>query len=301
METWSTLLIDVSDGVMTITLNRPGTLNAFNVGMMHEMIAAFDCADANDDVRAVIVTGAGERAFCAGADLAGGAAAFDYKSGERWSSAGAPYRADGSIDWDHEGVRDGGGLLALRIFRSTKPVIAALNGAAVGIGATMTLPMDFRFASETARLGFVFSRRGIVPEAASSWFLPRLVGMQTALEWCMSGRLLPASEALEAGLLRAVVPPNDLLPAVRRFARSLVEESSPVSVALTRTMMWRMAGASDPMVAHRLDSRIFWSRGQSADASEGIGAFLEKRPARFPDSVRTEMERYREWLPELSY
>lgn len=293
--------VDVADHILTITLDRPEAMNAFTAQMMREMIAAFDRADADDEVRTVIVTGSGERAFCAGADLSGGAATFDYGEGKAWSDAGSPVRADGTIDWDHEGIRDGGGLLSLRIFQSKKPVIGAINSAAVGIGATMTLPMDFRLAAEGARFGFVFARRGIVPEAASSWFLPRLVGISTALDWCYSGRLVPAAEAMQAGLVRSVHAAADLLPAARELARQLTAESAPVSIALTRQMMWRMIGAPSPIDAHRLDSRLVWSRGASADALEGVASFLEKRPATYPDKVSTDLPHFSPWLDPLEW
>ena len=293
--------VDVADRILTITLDRPAVMNAFTAQMMREMIAAFDRADSDDEVRAVIVTGSGDRAFCAGADLSSGGATFDYAKGPRWSDAGSPVRPDGSVDWDHEGIRDGGGLLSLRIFQSRKPVIGAINGAAVGIGATMTLPMDFRLAAESARFGFVFARRGIVPEAASSWFLPRLVGISTALDWCYSGRLVPAAEAKEAGLVRSLHTPEDLLPAAREFARRLTAESAPVSIALTRQMMWRMLGAPSPIDAHRLDSRLVWSRGASADAQEGVASFLEKRPADYPDKVSTDLPHFSPWLDPLDW
>lgn len=285
--------VDIVDCVLTMTLDRPDRMNAFTPQMMREMTAAFDRADEDDGVRAVIVTGRGERAFCAGVDLAEGGATFDYSGGSPWSDAGSPQRSDGSIDWSHEGVRDGGGLLALRVFRSRKPVIAAVNGVAVGIGATMILPMDFIIASETARFGFVFTQRGIIPEAASSWFLTRRVGISTALDWCISGRMVDAGEARQAGLVRRIAPQAALLGAAHDFARQLSAKSSPVSVALTRTMMWRMLGAADPMQAHRTDSQLMWERGVSADAQEGIAAFLQKRPALFPDKVSQQLN-----LPE---
>ncbi len=293
--------VDITDGILTITLDRPDAMNAFTAQMMHEMIGAFDRADADDQVRAVIVTGSGERAFCAGADLSAGGATFDYAKGPRWSDAGSPVHADGSVDWDHEGIRDGGGMLSLRIFQSKKPVIGAINGAAVGIGATMTLPMDFRLAADTARYGFVFARRGIVPEAASSWFLPRLVGISTALDWCYSGRLVPAAEAQQAGLVRSVHSAADLLPAARELAHQLTAQSAPVSVALTRQMMWRMLGAASPIEAHRLDSRLVWSRGASADAQEGVASFLEKRAADYPDKVSADLPHFSPWLDELKW
>ena len=280
--TFETLTYAVEDGIATITLNRPDKLNAFNTQMMRDMIAAFDETDADDAVRCVIVTGAG-RGFCAGADLSGGAQTFDYES------QGGPALAARQRD----GVqRDGGGLLTLRIFDSLKPVIAAVNGAAVGIGATMQLAMDIRLASTEARYGFVFARRGLNPEAASSWFLPHLVGVQTALEWCYTGRIFPAQEALDRGLVRSTHAPEDLLPAARALAREIADNTAPVSVALTRQLIWRMAGAAHPMEAHRADSRGIQARGKSGDAREGVTSFLEKRPAAFPDRVSADLLRH---------
>jgi enoyl-CoA hydratase/carnithine racemase len=247
--------------------------------MMQEMIAAFDQTDADDSVRVVIVTGAG-RAFCAGADLSAGAATFDY------STRGGEDKEARTLD----GVqRDGGGLLTLRIYDSLKPVIAAVNGAAVGVGVTMQLAMDIRMASTDARYGFVFARRGINPEACSSWFLPRLVGIQTALEWCYSGRVFPAQEAHEKGLVRSLHAPEDLLPAARALAREIADNTAPVSIALTRQLIWRMAGASHPMEAHMADSRGIQTRGAMADAKEGVTSFLEKRLPRYPDRVSTDL------------
>ena len=262
---------DVEDQVATITLDRPDQLNAFTARMMYEMIAAFDRADADDDVRVVIVTGRG-RGFCAGADLSGGGEAFSHGGG------GDPSGAQ-SV------VRDGGGMLTLRIFESRKPVIAAINGPAVGVGVTMTLPMDIRLASENAKIGFVFARRGIVPEACSSWFLPRLVGISQAAEWVYTGRVFAAAEALRAGLLRSVHPPDELLPAAHELAAEIAENTAPVSVALSRQMMWRMLTADHPMYAHRVDSRGIVARGASADAREGVMSFLEKRAPAFPLTV----------------
>ena len=273
--TFETLLYAVEDGVALITLNRPEKLNAFNTQMMRDMIAAFDATDADDAVRCVIVTGAG-RAFCAGADLSAGAQTFDYDA--RGGEDRAARTRDGA-------QRDGGGLLTLRIFDSLKPVIAAVNGAAVGVGATMQLAMDIRLVSTEARYGFVFARRGLNPEAASSWFLPHLVGVQTALEWCYTGRIFPAQEALERGLARSIHAPADLLPAARALAREIADNAAPVSVALTRQLIWRMAGAAHPMEAHWADSRGIQARGRSGDAREGVTSFLEKRAAAFPDKV----------------
>jgi enoyl-CoA hydratase/carnithine racemase len=267
---------------MVITLNRPEAMNAFTAVMKGEMIAALDEADNDDSIRAVIITGQGERAFCAGADLSAGAETFDY---DKRVDSDSPVAADGSINWSHDLVRDSGGELSLRIFAAKKPVIGAINGASVGIGVTMQMPMDMRLASTKARFGFVFARRGIVPEAASSWFLPRLVGLPTALDWCMSGRIFGADEALAAGLVQSVHEPEDLLPAALALADKLTADSAPVSIAATRHMLWRMAGAPHPNVAHRWDSRMIFARGRMSDAKEGVVSFLEKRPAKFTDSV----------------
>jgi len=249
-------------------MNRPDRLNAWTPTMLGELLDAFDRADADDDVRVVIITGAG-RGFCAGADLEAGGNTFDY-------------RARGVED---DVPRDGGGRFTLRVFASKKPVIAAINGPAVGVGATMTLPMDVRLASTTAKMGFVFSRRGIVPEAASSWFLPRVVGISQAVEWAATGRVFSAQEALDGGLVRSLHEPDDLLPAAHALAREIVENTAPVSVALARRMMWDMLGAAHPMEAHRADSRAMLARGQSADVREGVTSFLEKRSPSFPDRV----------------
>jgi enoyl-CoA hydratase/carnithine racemase len=267
---YSQIRYDVADHVATITLHRPDQLNAFTGTMMRELIDAFDQVDADDDVRAVVVTGAG-RGFCAGADLSGG--------GETFARGGSDVQTDVGVP------RDGGGLVTLRIFRCAKPVIGAINGAAVGVGVTMTLPMDVRLASTTARFGFVFARRGIVPEACSSWFLPRVVGISRAAEWCYTGRVFDAAEALDGGLVRSVHEPDQLLGAARDLAGEIAEHAAPVSVALTRQMLWRMLGASHPMEAHRVDSRAIQVRGASADAREGVTSFLEKRPAEYPDRV----------------
>jgi enoyl-CoA hydratase/carnithine racemase len=265
---------DVTDGVATITLSRPEKMNAFTAVMMRELLQVFDVIDADDAVRAVIVTGDG-KAFCAGADLSGGAKTFD--DGD-WSSPK-----------DEHVRRDGGGQVTLRIFDCKKPVIAAINGAAVGIGATMTLPMDIRLASTSARIGFVFTRRGIVPEACSSWFLPRVVGISRAAEWVYTGRILNAQEAHDGGLIRAIHAPDELLPAARALAREIADNTSGVSVALSRQLLWRMLGASHPMDAHRADSRGIQLRGRSSDAHEGVTSFLEKRAARFTDSVSSDL------------
>jgi enoyl-CoA hydratase/carnithine racemase len=262
------ILTEKSDGILTITLNRPERLNAWTAQMGYELRAAFDDADADDEVRVVIVTGAG-RAFCAGADLEGGGDTFDYSKRDTAGAAG----------------RDNGGEFTLRVFDSKKPVIAAINGPAVGVGATMTLPMDIRLAADDARIGFVFARRGIIPEACSSWFLPRVVGISRAMEWVATGRVFDASEGLEGGLLRSLHPKDELLAAARALGREIAENTAPVSVALARQLMWRMLGAEHPMIAHRADSRGMVARGQSADAAEGVTSFLEKRSAVFTDKV----------------
>ncbi|MEY2928217.1 MAG: hypothetical protein RL367_2694 [Pseudomonadota bacterium] len=301
MTDYETILTDISDGIMTITLHRPDRMNAFTQPMMAEMIAAFDVADSDDAVRAVIVTGSGERAFCAGADLSAGGATFDYAKRVDRSDNASAVRTDGTIDVTHDGARDAGGRLTLRIFNCKKPVIGAINGAAVGIGVTMQLPMDFRMASSTARFGFVFARRGIVPEAASSWFLPRLVGISQALDWCYSGRVFGADEALKGGLIRSIHAPQDLITAARAFAHELTVESAPVSVALTRQMMWRMLGAAHPMEAHKMDSRAIWSRGAAGDSKEGVSSFLEKRTPDYPDKVSSDMPHFAPWMDEPDY
>jgi enoyl-CoA hydratase/carnithine racemase len=267
---------EVADHVLTITLDRPDRLNAFTPTMARELIEAFDRSDADDDVRAVVVTGAG-RGFCAGADLGGGGGTFDWRDRDG-GDVGVP--------------RDGGGQVTLRIFDSLKPVIAAINGPAVGVGITMTLPMDVRIAASGAKIGFVFARRGIVPEACSSWFLPRLVGISQAMEWVATGRVFLAEEALAGGLVRSVHPADEVLGVAQELAAEIASEAAPVSVALARRLMWTMLGASHPMEAHRADSRAMFSRGRSSDAFEGVTSFLEKRPAEFSDRVS-------DGLPEL--
>ena len=275
---------EVEERVATITLNRPERLNAFTATMMQEMVDALDQVNADDDVRAVIVTGAG-RGFCAGADLGAGGGTFDHSE-----QTDAPA--------EH---RDGGGILTLAIFNCLKPVISACNGPAVGIGATMQCAMDVRLASEKARFGFVFARRGIVPEAASSWFLPRIVGISRALEWCYSGKVFNAQEALDGGLVRSLHAPDDLLPAARALAREIAENTSSISVTLIRHMMWRTLGAAHPMDAHRLDSKGIFHTGSSADAKEGVQSFLEKRPADFPGRVSQDMPSYFPWWQEPTF
>jgi enoyl-CoA hydratase/carnithine racemase len=275
---------EVADRVLTITLNRPDRLNAFTPTMQSELIEALDQADADDDVSAIVVTGAG-RGFCAGADLARGGSTFDWR--ERESEGEVP--------------RDGGGQFTLRLFDSTKPVIAAINGPAVGVGITMTLAMDVRLAAEGAKIGFVFTRRGIVPEACSSWFLPRVVGISRAVEWTATGRVFRAEEGLEAGLFRSLHPADEVLPAARELAREIADNTAPVSVALARRMMWRMLGAAHPMEAHRADSRGMFARGQSDDAREGVTSFLEKRPPSFTDRVSDGLPDVTPWLEQPAF
>jgi enoyl-CoA hydratase/carnithine racemase len=295
---YETIAYEISESILTITLNRPEKLNAFTAAMARELVEAFERADADDEVRAIIVTGAG-RAFCAGADLAAGGATFDRLA--RRDRPAPPTGPDGAPDLSDETARDGGGRVSLRIFASRKPVIAAVNGAAVGVGVTMTLPMDIRIASQDARFGFVFARRGIVPEACSSWFLPRIVGISKALEWNFSGRVFSAEEALVGRLVNAVHPPAELIPAARAIAREIVDNTAPVSVALIRQMMWRMLGADDPMEAHKVDSRALFARGASADVREGVTAFLEKRAPQFSDKVSRDMPAFFPWWLERGY
>lgn len=289
MTDFTQIRLDIADGIATVTLHRPEKMNAFTRVMMAEFIAALDITDADDSVRAVIVTGEGTRAFCAGADLTpeGGGHVFS-----------DPNPVD---DLSDERVRDGGGRLTLRLFNSKKPLIGACNGVAVGVGATMQLPFDIRLASDTARFGFVFARRGITPEAASSWFLPRLVGMQTALEWCMTGRIFDAREALDRGLVRSIHPQDELIGAARALAREIADNTSAVSVAMTRAMLWRLSPLDHPMMAHRIDSRAIYRLSRSADAREGVASFLEKRAPAYPDTVSRDMPDFYPWWDEPGF
>ncbi|EDL48729.1 enoyl-CoA hydratase [Erythrobacter sp. SD-21] len=289
MNAYTEIKLDIADGIATVTLHRPEKMNAFTRVMMAEFIDALDVTDADDSVRAVIVTGEGERAFCAGADLTpeGGGHVFS-----------DPNPVD---DLSDERVRDGGGRLTLRLFNSKKPLIGACNGVAVGVGATMQLPFDIRLCSDNARFGFVFARRGITPEAASSWFLPRLVGMQAALEWCMTGRIFGAAEAMDRGLVRSVHPQGELMDAAIGIAREIADNTSAVSVAMTRAMLWRLGGGGHPMDAHRIDSRAIYRLSRSADAKEGIASFLEKRAPAYPDTVSADMPDFYPWWEEPGY
>ena len=289
MSSYTQIKLERGEGIATLTLHRPDKMNAFTRTMMDEMIAAMDDTDADDDVRAVIVTGHGDRAFCAGADLTP-------EVGGHVFSDPTPVE-----DLSDERVRDGGGRLTLRLFQSKKPLIGACNGVAVGVGATMQLPFDIRLASDKARFGFVFARRGITPEAASSWFLPRLVGMQTALEWCMTGRIFDAAEARERGLVRSVHPQAELMDAARGIAREIADNTSAVSVAMTRAMLWRLGASGHPMDAHRVDSRAIYRLSRSADAKEGIASFLEKRQPAYPDTVNANMPDFYPWWDEPEY
>ena len=278
------ILYEKDGPILTITLNRPDKLNAFTGKMMQEIIEAMDAADADDAVRAIIFTGAG-RGFCAGADLSAGKDTFNND---------APGKQSGL-------QRDGGGLLTLRLFESKKPLISACNGPAVGVGATMQCAMDIRLASEKARYGFVFSRRAIVPEACSSWFLPRIVGIQTALEWTFSGRVFEASEALDRGFVRSVHAEDELLPAAKALAMEFSEMTSAVSVTLIRHMLWKMLGADHPMEAHKIDSRGVYHRGRSADAFEGVESFLQKRAPSFPGKVSKDLPEFFPWWDEPTF
>ena len=289
MTAFTQILYSVADGIATIMLHRPEKMNAFTGTMMQELCAAFDLIDADDMVRVVIVTGSGERAFCAGADLTPEGGGQVFASGSAVESL------------SDERVRDSGGRLTLRIFQCKKPVIAAVNGAAVGIGATMQLAMDIRLASDTARFGFVFARRGIVPEAASSWLLPKIVGISQALEWCMTGRVFGAQEALDGGLVRSVHAPGDLLAEATNLAREIADNTSPVAVAMTRAMLWRLSAEDHPMEAHRIDSRAIYRRSRSGDAKEGIASFLEKRTPVYPDKVSADLPDFFPWWDEPVY
>jgi enoyl-CoA hydratase/carnithine racemase len=289
---YSEIAYEVADGVATITLDRPDRLNAFTVRMQRELCAAVDEVDADPAVKAVVVTGRG-RGFCAGADLGGGEASFDHSS-DLLAEAGVQHEADGRH-------RDEGGLVALRFFSCTKPVIGAINGAAVGVGITMALPFDVRLASTASKFGFVFARRGLVPEACSSWFLPRVVGISRAMEWCATGRVFGPDEALAGGLVRSIHEPDELLPAAYELASEIASSTSAVSVSLTRALLWRMLGAPHPMDAHRVDSDLIDALGKGADVREGVMSFLEKRPAVFPNRVPADLPPGYPWWDEPTF
>ena len=263
----TTLLTSIENKVMTIVLNRPEVLNAYNLAMHAELLAAFDVADADDDVRVVIITGAG-RGFCAGMDLGAGGDTFNRTGNQSLESH-----------------RDGGGELTQRIFKLRKPTIAAINGPATGVGLTMTLACDFRLASETSKMGFVFAQRGIAPDACSSWFTPRVVGISKALDWFLTGRVFSAQEAFDGGLVSELLAPVALLPRAHEIARSIADKTSAVSAAIVRRLLWQMLGAADPEDAFRKESMALYYMGGAADAREGVTSFLEKRPANFTMSV----------------
>ena len=294
MPDFTQIKLDIDGPIATITLYRPNKMNAFTHQMRDEMIEAIDITDADDAVRAVIVTGDGQRAFCAGADLT----PPKNPDGTDKHVFSDPTTVD---DLSDPLVRDGGGRLVLRLFNSQKPLIGACNGVAVGVGATMQLPFDMRLCSDNARFGFVFAKRGITPEACSSWFLPRLVGMSTALEWCMTGRIFDAQEALDAGLVRSVHPQGELMDAARALAHEIAENASPISVAMTRALLWRLSAEDHPMKAHRIDSRSIYRLSRGADAKEGIASFLEKRPPDFTGKVSEGMPDFYPWWQEPEY
>jgi enoyl-CoA hydratase/carnithine racemase len=266
--------VTTQDGIATITLNRPEKLNAFTPVMQREIVEALDATDADDGVRVVIVTGAG-RGFCAGADLSGGLAAAN--------------PAESAADLAGSLPRDGGGVVSLRIAASLKPVIAAINGAAIGVGLTMTLPMDIRIAASSARFALPYARRGIAPEAASSWFLPRVVGMSRAMEWALTGRLFGAGEALAGGLVSAVVDDEQLAETALGLARDIVSNTSAVSVAVTRRMLWSMLGESSPWTAHYVETHVIAQLKTGGDPAEGAASFLEKRSPNFPTRVSADL------------
>ena len=289
---FETIKYEVKDKILTITLNRPDRLNAFTGQMMNDLISAFDSASNDDEVRVVIVTGEG-RGFCAGADLGAGEATFNRDENPR---------AKKTDDKDNlEWLRDGGGRTTLAIYDCSKPIIAAINGPAVGVGVTMTLPMDIRLASEEAKFGFVFARRGLVPEAASSWFLPRIVGISKSLEWTFSGKVFDAEEALKGGLIRSIHSEDSLLDEAKKIANEIIENTSPVSVSMTRQMLWKMLGADHPMEAHKVDSRAIYELGKGEDTKEGVNSFLEKRPPEFPSKVSKDMPDFYPWWDEKEF
>lgn len=293
---YQSIIVDEDAGVLTVTLNRPDRLNAFTVEMAYELIAAIDHADADDNIRAIILTGAG-RGFCSGADMSGGSNTFDFAK----RGGPSPVRPDGSIDWASAAIRDNGGRLTLRMLRSLKPIIAAINGPAVGIGATMTLAADIRLISTDARLGFIFTRRGIVPEALSTYLLPRLVGPSRALEWMLTGRMLTAKEAVDGGLARSEHCRETLLVEATSLARDIADNTAPVSVALTRQMIWSGIAAAHPFEAHRIESRAMFARGRSNDAREGALSFVEKRAPRYVDRVSSDMPEFYPWWEEPQF
>lgn len=295
-----TIRYEISGNVATITLDRPDRLNAFNPLMIEELLDALSRADGDDEVRAIVVTGSG-RAFSAGADISGGGGAFDFDTRPDKAALGSPRRDDGTVDYAHPAVQDNGGRMALRIYESLKPVIAAVNGPAIGLGATLLLPMDIRLASEDARFAFPFVRRGLVQESCASWFLPRIVGISTALEWCMTGRMLGAGEAHAHGLVRSLHKSGDLLPAALDLAHEIADNAAPVAVALARKLMWTGLAAERPSELHRIESRSIYVLGRSPDLTEGVAAFHEKRPPRFAQKVSRDMPDFYPWRDAESF
>ena len=289
---FETIKYEVKDNILTITLNRPDRLNAFTGQMMNDLISAFDSASHDDKVRVVIVTGEG-RGFCAGADLGAGEATFNRDENPRTKKTDD----EENLEW----LRDGGGRTTLAIYDCSKPIIAAINGPAVGVGVTMTLPMDIRLASDEAKFGFVFARRGLVPEAASSWFLPRIVGISKSLEWTFSGKVFNAEEALDGGLIRSIHSKDSLMDEAKKIANEIIENTSPVSVSMTRQMLWKMLGADHPMEAHKVDSRAIYELGKGEDTKEGVNSFLEKRPPKFPSKVSKDMPDFYPWWDEREF
>jgi len=285
---FTTIKYEVANGIAIITLNRPEVYNAMTSVISNELISAFDLTDADDEVRVVIVTGAG-KAFCSGADLSKGADIFDRSKQTEGRTVARTLDDSGAFDYSDESIRDGGGKLALRIYQSLKPIIGAVNGVGVGVGAAMLLPMDICIASEKARLGFVYARRGIVFECCASWFLPRIVGIAKALEWSFSGPILQADELLQDRLVSKVVPADELMPAALAVAQEMVDNTAPVSIALMRQMAWQRLGMTHPMDAHKIESRGICTWGKSADAKEGVQSFIEKRPPQFPGKVSSDM------------
>lgn len=290
METPDNFRFDVDDGIATITIDRAEKLNAFTRSMAKDLVSLFDRADADDAVRVIILTGAG-RAFCAGADLSPGQSSLSLQGDA----------ASQQIDWSDPETRDFGGLITLRIYDCLKPVIVAFNGSAAGMGVTMALAADFRLASTGAKFALPFVRRGIAPESASSWFLPRIVGVAQALEWMLTGATFPADEAKAAGLVRSLHEPEALMPAARALAASIAGGTAPVSVALTRQMIWRSLGMAHPMEAHRVESRGIYTRARAADVKEGVASFLEKRTPQFPNSVSADMPAFFPWWEDEHY
>jgi len=290
---FETILYEIEKNILTITLNRPDRLNAFNGQMMDDLIEAVKLAGEDDEVRVVIVTGSG-RGFCAGADLSSGANTFNRDV--RNNKGESTFRDEG-IEW----IRDGGGRTTLAFYECSKPMIAAINGPAVGVGITMTLPMDIRLASDQAKIGFVFARRGLVPEAASSWFLPRIVGISKALEWTYSGKVFDAEEALSGGLIRSIHPGNSVYAEAVKIAEEIIQNTSPVSIAMTRHMLWKMLGADHPMEAHKIDSRAIYELGRGKDVKEGVDSFLEKREAKFQSKVSKDMPPFYPWWKDRKF